>query len=275
MIGRKSQVGEFLRMTITARTRLIALIGHPASDTGSPPAVNAWLEEHDVDARMVALDVPPADLPHFLALLRGSDSFLGCSVTYPHKQAAFAAVDAMTERARRLGALNTIRRAPDGQLHGDATDGLAMVSALSAIGHTLSGSSARILGAGGGAGRAIADAFAEAGARVLCLEDTDAERHERTHTLIRSTHPDVRIAVTSDQRFGICVNATTLGKATDDPVPFAGDGFVPDTIYCDVVTAPVPTPMMRMAQAASARTVSGHEMARHQVEAQMRVLGLG
>lgn len=261
-------------MAITARTRLIALIGHPASDAGSPPAVNAWLEENGIDACMVALDVSPADLPHFLALLRGSESFLGCSVTYPHKQAAFAAVDTMTERARRLGALNTIRRAPDGQLHGDATDGVAMVSALSAAGHTLAGSSARILGAGGGAGRAIADALAKAGARVLCLEDNDAERLRHTHALIRSTYPDVRIAVTPGQRFGICVNATTLGKATDDPVPFAGDGIFPDTIYCDLVTAPVPTPMMRLAEVASAQTVSGHEMAKHQVDAQMCVLGL-
>lgn len=259
-------------MTITARTRLIALIGHPASDAGSPPAVNAWLEENGIDARMMALDVPPADLPHFLALLRASESFVGCSVTYPHKQTVFAAVDAMTERGRRLGALNTIRREPGGQLRGDATDGMAMLSALAAKGHAIVGARARIIGAGGGAGRAIADAFAEAGAGALCLDDTDLGRLDRTCALVRSAYPDVKIELAADDRFDIFVNATTLGKSADDAVPFSNVGFSADAIYCDVVTGPAPAPMIGLAKAAGAGTISGHEMAKHQVQAQMRFL---
>ena len=49
-------------------------------------------------------------------MLRHSPSLIGCSVTYPHKQVAFDAVDHRTGRAERLGALNTIRRELDGSL---------------------------------------------------------------------------------------------------------------------------------------------------------------
>ena len=57
---------------------------------------------------MFGLDLEPAALDGFWKVLRGSSNMLGCSITYPHKQAAFDAVDGMTDRAARLGALNTI-----------------------------------------------------------------------------------------------------------------------------------------------------------------------
>ena len=99
----------------------------------------------------------------------------GCSVTYPHKRAAFDAVDSHTSRAARLGALNTVR-CDAGHLTGDATDGVAMCAAIAASGLTVTGRSALILGAGGGAGIAIVDALCENGIRSLSLVETHAER---------------------------------------------------------------------------------------------------
>ena len=55
---------------------------------------------------MVPMDVPAASLKAFWDLLRNSANMIGCSVTYPHKQAAFDAIDDCTPRAARLKAVN-------------------------------------------------------------------------------------------------------------------------------------------------------------------------
>jgi len=50
---------------------------------------------------MLPIDVPTESLKAFWDLLRNSANMIGCSVTYPHKQAAFDAME--TARHAPLG----------------------------------------------------------------------------------------------------------------------------------------------------------------------------
>lgn len=260
-------------MEFTGTTQLVPIIGRPVETVFSPPAFNRWFSARDLDVRMVALDVAPEALGAFITVLRSSQSLLGCSITYPHKQAAFDICHHRTDRARRLGALNTMRRLPDGTLSGDATDGLAMITAIQTTGQTVAGKSALVLGAGGGAGQAIADALCAAGIARLCLVDIDAARQAQVTQTLRSHWPAMRISNTPGAH-DILVNATVLGKSAEDPLPFAPALIETAEIICDVITGDGDTPLVDRARGLGKRVVTGSDMGRGQLEPQLRFLGL-
>lgn len=260
-------------MEITGKTRCLPIIGHPVDEVFSPPAYNNWFRGNDVDCRMIALDLVPTAVAPFLSVVRASASFVGSSVTYPYKRVAFSHADSVTDCARRLGALNTLRREPDGRLSGDATDGRAMVDAIEARDATIRGASALVLGAGGGAGRAIADALCESGVSSLCLLDRDAGRRAAVASSISGHWPHVSIS-TSRGEAAILVNATTLGKKDEDGVPFENDQVRNADVVCDVVTRQGATRLIGLAQDLAKVAISGSDMGAAQLGPQLRFLGL-
>lgn len=260
-------------MEITGKTWSFPIIGHPVDEVFSPPAYNRWFRENDVDCRMLALDLAPQAVARFLSLIRASPSFIGCSVTHPFKQAAFAQVDSLTARASRVGAVNTIRRDGGGKLSGDATDGRAMVEAIEALGGSICGNSALVLGAGGGAGRAIADALCESGVARLCLLDTDPGRLRTAERNVLGNWPDVPTSTTREEA-AILINATTLGKAGDDSMPFASDQILGADMVCDVVTRRGRTRLVERALELDRMVISGPDMGMAQLGPQLGFLGL-
>src|SRR5204863_176141 len=60
---------------------------------------------------------------------------VGLAVTMPHKEDAARACDDLTDDARRLGAVNSVRHSEDDRLVGDSTDGEGFVRALLDAGH--------------------------------------------------------------------------------------------------------------------------------------------
>ena len=102
----------------------------------------------------------------------------GLNVTVPHKQAALELAAALTPRARRAGAVNTLAQglAPGGGLLGDNTDGAGLVRDLQDnLGCTLKGARILLLGAGGAA-RGVIAPLLEAGAAALLIHNRSAAR---------------------------------------------------------------------------------------------------
>ena len=254
-------------MLITGKTRLFPIIGNPVDRVLSPPSVNSWFGENGYDAVMTPIGVSDASLPAFWTLLRSSPTFLGCSVTYPHKQAACRAVDVRTERARRLGAINTVRRDPDGTLAGEATDGLATCAAIQAAGIALRGRSVHIVGAGGGAGLSITDALCEAGVAELTLEEIDAGRLTVATELVRNHWPNVHV-LERPAVAELLVNASTLGMQAEDAVPFGEHEVRGAVCVCDIVVLP-DTPLAQFARNCGTAVIDGPAIGKRQVGFQM------
>ncbi len=255
---------------VTGGTRLFPIIGNPVDRVVSPPSVNSWFGENGVDAVMTPIGIAAAALPAFWTLLRSSPTFLGCSVTFPHKQAACRAVDVRTERACRLGAINTVRRNPDGTLAGEATDGLATCAAIQAAGIDLRGGSVRIVGAGGGAGLSIVDALCEAGVAELALEEIDARRLKVAMGLVRNHWPNVRMTESSIAA-EILINASTLGMRAGDAVPFARDEVRRAICVCDIIVLP-DSPLVQLAGICGTAVIDGPAVGKRQVGFQMNFI---
>jgi shikimate dehydrogenase len=77
---------------LAAKTRLVALIGHPVAHSLSPRMQNAAFAARGLDWAYVALDVPPERLEEAIRGLVAL-GFAGANVTTPHKLAAAALVE--------------------------------------------------------------------------------------------------------------------------------------------------------------------------------------
>ena len=257
-------------MNISGRTKLFPIIGDPVAGVVSPPAVNAWFEANAVDACMMPLNIPASYITGFWDMLRASNTFLGCSITYPHKQSAYAQVDTMTERATRLGALNTVRRADDGSLCGDATDGTALSQAAGQAGARVNGACIHITGAGGGAGRAIIDALCDAGAAKIILEDTDAARLAQTMALVEQFWPNTSIGDKGPA--DILIDATPNGKNANAAPLFAPEVVSGCKAICDIAGQHGQSQLLNTAKQMKKIAIDASDMGYCQVQAQMAFL---
>ena len=120
---------------ITGRTRLVALLGHPVSESLSPQMQNVAFAERGLDWAYVACDVVPE---LFETAVRGlaAARFAGANVTTPHKEAAASLAE--TE----LASVNTLVFEED-RIVGHSTDA-AVLDGLTAERPV-------VLGAGGAA----------------------------------------------------------------------------------------------------------------------------
>jgi shikimate dehydrogenase len=142
-------------MTISATTRLVALLGHPVSGSLSPRMQNAAFAARGLDWAYVALDVEPARLGQAVRGLAAL-GFAGANVTVPHKQSVLELCDELDPIAERAGSVNTLVF-DDGRVLGSSTDARAL--------DDVRASRAAIIGAGGAA-KAFVGAFETEGVEL-------------------------------------------------------------------------------------------------------------
>jgi shikimate dehydrogenase len=251
---------------VTGRTLVIPLVGHPIEQVKTPGPMNRWFGEHDVDAVVVPIDIRPGRVADFFDVLKTTENCVGCTITMPHKQAAFAAADEVSERARRAKAVNIIRRSPSGKLVGDMTDGMAMVVALKGHDVSIPGRNVLIVGAGG-AGTAIAHAIADEGAASLTIVERDQMRQRALLTDLARFYPNVAVfeRLSAGMTIDIAVNASPAGMQANDPYPFPLEELASAFIIADAVTKPAVTPWLTEAARRGMKTQAGEEMALAQV----------
>ena len=119
---------------VSGTTQVVAVIGHPIAQVKSPDNFNRYFAEQHMDSVMIPVDIVPDAVAAYLNALRGWQNMTGVLVTVPHKQRAAALVDDLTPRARRLNAVNVIRKLADGRLQGDMLDGFGFQLAAEAQG---------------------------------------------------------------------------------------------------------------------------------------------
>jgi 3-dehydroquinate dehydratase / shikimate dehydrogenase len=194
----------------------------------------------------------------------------GLSVTSPFKAAALAVAGAESPRAGRIGAANTLV-CHDGVWEAESTDPEGVVLPLRARGIDPAGLRAAIVGAGG-AGRSAALGLAQAGAAVT-LVNRGAERGESAAADLQL--PFLPLDRFDPAAFDLLVNATSLGRAVDDPLPFAVDALAPGAVVVDLVYdagRDEPTRLLAAAAARGLAVVGGREVLLSQALGQFRMM---
>ncbi|MBB5695222.1 shikimate dehydrogenase family protein [Muricoccus pecuniae] len=261
-------------MTITGRTRLMAILGDPVAPLRSPALFNQAFARLGMDAAFLAFEVPAGELPAAWAGLTRLRNLDGLVVTMPHKEAVVPLLDALGPTARLTGTVNTVRRRPEGGWEGEMFDGEGFRDGLERAGHPVRGSAILQVGCGA-AGRAIAHALARAGAARLLLHDASPGRAASLAGLLSGTYPGLSVAEGRPETMGqdIVVNATPLGLREGDPLPLEVSRLRPPQVVADVIPNPEETPLIAAARAAGCAVVTGRSM--HEGQARLAAAYLG
>ena len=258
------------RFTPPAR---LAVIGDPIGHSRSPQMHNPALQACGIDAQYIRVQVPVGRVAEAFRRFAAC-GFLGVNITIPHKFEALDAVDVLDPLARQLGAVNTLA-IREGQLHGYNSDGPGFLrSVREAFGADVKDLRLLILGAGGGAGRAVAVQSALSGCQKLMLvnrsqakaEAVAAEIHALDSSPAASVVPWDEVAL---REALVCtdliVNATSIGMQPDDASLLPPDALLARHLIFDMVyRAGGETPLLAAARQAGARTVDGLSLLLHQ-----------
>jgi shikimate dehydrogenase len=251
-------------------SRRAAVLGSPIRHSLSPLLHRAAYAELGLDWTYDAFDVDQSRLGEFLAGL--DESWAGLSLTMPLKRAVIPMLDAVSQLADDVAAVNTVVFA-GGRREGHNTDVPGMVAAVRAAGVTVV-EQATVLGGGATAAAALA------AVRDLGVTDpTVVVRRPGAvgELLAIADRLGVRPAVLSWDSAASgweadLIIATTPAGATDA----LADGLPPAVrgVLLDVVYDPWPTPLASAwaARSAPGRVLGGIDLLVHQAALQVRLM---
>lgn len=226
-----------------------AVIGHPIGHSKSPRIHALFAEQTGQEMAYVAVLAP---LDGFADTVRRlvAEGYRGFNVTVPFKGEAFELADRLTDRARRAGAVNTLKVEADGALLGENTDGAGLVTDLmNNLGVAIAGRDLVVLGAGGAVRGVLAP--------LLALEPASLHIANRTGSRAEALARDFAdlgpvtggdLASLVGRRVHVLINGTSAGL--DDEVPPLPDGLLHADAGCyDMMYGDRPTAFLRWAAA--------------------------
>lgn len=206
--------------SISSKTKVYSVIGHPVSQSFSPKIHNYLFEKYGIDAVYVSYDVDPDHVGEAINGIRHL-GIMGTNVTIPHKIEVMKYLDEIDEKAKLFGAVNTIKNV-DGKLYGYNTDGTGLTKSLKdASGETMDGKKVLIIGAGG-ACRSIAIQLAIENAASIEIVNRSIEKAQSIVDTINE-HFDTKAIATSKvitqkdiDDVDVLINTTPIGMGTDE-----------------------------------------------------------
>ncbi len=155
-----------------------AVFGNPIAHSKSPLIHTAFSEQTQQD---IAYDRQLVEADHFSETAKQFFAHGGCglNITVPFKLEAFELADVLSERAEAAGAVNTLKKMPDGKIFGDNTDGAGLLRDITHnLGWTIRNKRVLLLGAGGAVRGVIAPLLAEHPSRIVIANRTLAKAEE-------------------------------------------------------------------------------------------------
>lgn len=241
------------------------VIGWPIEQSKSPLIHGHWLSEYSIDGSYEKISLSPEDFEKGLHDLVGA-GFGGVNVTAPHKEAALALSDTQSERARLIGAANTLVF-KDGKIHADNTDGEGFILNVMAGAPDWNAASgpALVLGAGGAA-RSIIWSLLDAGVPEIILTNRTRERAENLANVFgrQIIVADWEDSAQAASAVSTLVNTTALGMTGKPPLELDISMLPKSALVTDIVYVPLETDLLKSAREQGNETVDGLGMLLYQ-----------
>lgn len=238
-------------------TTTYGLIGYPLGHSYSKAFFTAFFAENGIPESYDTFELPELSPEAVYSLILMNPLLRGFNVTAPYKEKIMPFLDSLSDEAKAVGAVNTVRVHRDAQgmltgMSGHNTDVAGFRESMAGFLPLLpEGSGALILGTGGAA-KAVAEALRQDGIHSLFVSRTAGEGRVQYEAIT----PDLL------SRYPLVVNATPLGTApnVEQCPPFPYELLGPGNICHDLVYNPDETTFMRQAAERGARTKNGLEM---------------
>jgi shikimate dehydrogenase len=250
-------------MIINQHTDLYGVMGFPLSHSLSPALHNTAFSITELNAVYLAFET--RDLDRCLQGMRGL-GIKGMSVTLPHKSAVIPLLDEVDNRAKRIGAVNTIVNR-GGRLMGYNTDAHGALHALEQK-TQLMGKTGIVIGAGGAA-RAVGFILREKGVE-LTVANRSPERGKALADALAC--PFIPLDELGEQTADILIHTTSVGMVPHTDACLVPKRFLkPGMVVMDIIYHPIETKLLRMARDRGCEILSGMEMFIHQGAEQFRL----
>lgn len=239
-----------------------AVFGNPIAHSKSPLIHTAFAEQTRQD---LLYDRQLVEPNKFAETARQFFANGGCglNITVPFKLEAFELADVLSERAEAAGAVNTLKKMPDGKIYGDNTDGAGLLRDITHnLGWKLHGKRVLILGAGGAVRGVIAPLLAEQPSRVVIANRTLAKAEELVKDFsVGKSAQEIKLLRASSLQiharpFDIIINGTSasLQGAMPDLDPAI---LNPNACCYDMMYGTQLTPFLQWAQRNGAQVADG------------------
>jgi shikimate dehydrogenase len=233
-----------------------AVIGNPVAHSKSP-----WIHAEFARQTRQVLDYTRIESP-LDGFARTLDEFRaaggrGANVTLPFKDQAYLYCrDAVTDRARVAGAVNTLVFEND-KVRGDNTDGVGLLRDLTVnLGRAIAGARVLLMGAGGAAQGVLAPLMAARPQRLVVVNRSAGKARALAQRYTASAGGGY--AELQDEQFDLLINATSAGLAGEAP-PLPMGVIAPGALAYDMVYGR-DTPFLALARAAGAAAQDGSGM---------------
>src|SRR5688572_9164804 len=246
---------------------LVGLVGAGIQRSLSPALQEEEARHHELHLhyQLIDLDVANAGieaLPGLIAAARIM-GFAGLNITYPCKQSVIPLLDALSDEARAIGAVNTVVREGD-RFVGHNTDGSGWSWGFRRALPLADLSRVVLLGAGG-AGAACADAVLRLGARQLVIVDQDPSRARELAQRLNRHVPGNRATAAADAESALedasgLIQATPVGMAKHPGMPLHEKLLRPSMWVSEIVYVPLETPLLQAARRIGCDACDGGHM---------------
>lgn len=232
------------------------VIGDPVAQSKSPIIHAHWLKLLGIEAEYRATKVTRPELTDYLKDRRADRNWRGCNVTMPLKLDALLAADDPTDRAAAAGAANLLVM-KEGRLLAANTDVGAVRDLVAPLVGDGKGGPITLLGSGGAA-RAVLVALHLLGAGPVHLQARDMTTATKLAVEFRLGEGPRPFDAPIDSK-GL-INATPLGMAGIAPTRIDIEAMPAGGWVFDMVTDPLPTPLVASASARGLKTIDGLAM---------------
>lgn len=224
------------------------VIGFPVLHSRSPAIHQAFARQTGQRMQYELLEVPSEEFETAVEQFRLAGG-KGLNVTVPHKLAAAALADQVSERASEAQAVNTLVFQDD-EIFGDNTDGIGLVRDLVANHRfRIEGASILILGAGG-ATRGIIGPLLDLGPDRILIANRTVAKAETIAGLFSGkgrTESSSFDDIPAGAEWQLVINATSAGYKGES-LPFPDTAVSRDTFCYDLSYGLKPTPFCAWAK---------------------------
>lgn len=233
------------------------VLGNPIAHSRSPFIHSCFAQQTQQQlsytAQLAPLDDFEGTIEKFFASLEaGGQGGKGANITVPFKLNALVYADQLAPRAKRAGAVNTLWLDKHNQVWGDNTDGVGLVTDLTAnLGVNLQQARVLLVGAGGAA-RGVIEPLLNAGIARLVIANRTPEKAVQLVKIFHGLNLEASLeahtwASLAGEQFDLIINATSASLAGELPPLPQGLG-APNCLAYDMMYAAKSTPFMDWAQ---------------------------
>jgi len=244
---------RFLEKVILKQKFMV--IGNPVRHSVSPILHSEIYRFYNINAKYGKERVEKEDIRRLIEKYK-KVGIRGFNITVPHKQNIMPYLDEISEDAKKIGAVNTVKIVND-KLFGYNTDGAGFVAQLSC---KVENARIKIIGAGGSAMSLVNALAAKNPQEIIIYNRTIANAQG-----IAQKYDKVfarNISEFSPQDCDILINTTSVGlspNVSESPISNL-EGISKDTVVYDLIYKPPITKFMQMAMDKGCQAHNGYKM---------------